>query len=111
MSEAKHKLAVRINGTMTGRGPEIYIPGAHYDDGSELVVAECGTTEVSPRGNGNWRKTHDAKTLMAYVSLFVAAPDLLGALKEITAFNEERFSEGPILKNCRAAIAQAEARS
>lgn len=73
---------IRVAGTSTGRGPEVYCEGAHYDDGSEFVVAECGVSEATGGGK-RWKRTADADAIEANAYLIAAAPDLLAACRAV----------------------------
>jgi len=76
---------VRVAGTMTGRGPEVYAEGAHYDDGSEFVVADCGCSEERDRGRGRWARTLDADAIEANAHLIASLPALLSAHEALSA--------------------------
>jgi hypothetical protein len=71
------KWLIRIEGTSTGRGPEVYTANPHYDDGSEFVVAQCGTSEVRPGGEGEWQDDPDADVVRSNARLISAAPELI----------------------------------
>lgn len=73
---------IRIDGTLTGRGPEVYAEGPHYDDGSEFVVAECGVSKYHS-GGGGWRPTENAEAIEANAHLIAAAKDLYAALNAL----------------------------
>ncbi len=108
--------SVRISGTMTGRGPEVYREGAHYDDGSEFVIAECGVSETANHGTGMWKRTVSSGAIGANSRLIAAAPDLLAAANAIChaiAFATQEELQGAIKEayvQCRTAIAKAEGR-
>lgn len=73
---------IRVEGTMSGRGPEVYVEGEYYDDGSELVVADCGTTETSKDGH-RWKRVEDAAVKEANAKLIRASPELAEALRAL----------------------------
>jgi hypothetical protein len=75
--------SIRIAGTLTGKGPEIYKDGPYYDDNSEFVIADCGTSHHRPEGIGKWRKTSECAEVEANARLIAAAPDMYLALTRI----------------------------
>lgn len=97
---------IGVEGTSTGRGPEVYVAGEYYDDGSEFVVAECGVTEARLSGKGRWKRKEDADTRDANAHLIAAAPDLYASLSEMVAIwgypNTEKWHRA------KAALAKAE---
>jgi len=76
---------IRSAWTSTGRGPEIYTEGPHYDDGSEFVVAEFPSSEHRPRGAGRWKRVVDADAIEANAQLISAAPEMYEALEDCVA--------------------------
>lgn len=82
MNHTPETWSIRVAGTNSGRGPEIYRAGPYYDDGSEFVIADCGTLETSRNGK-RWKRTAEADAIEGYARLLLAAPDLLRALKLI----------------------------
>lgn len=71
---------IRMEGTMTGRGPEIYVDGPYYDDGSEFVVADCGSSECRETGAGRWKRTADGAVKNANSHLIAASPEMYEVL-------------------------------
>lgn len=67
---------IRKDGTNSGRCSEVYVEGAYYDDGSEFVVADCGTVEVGR--NDHWTRTNEAPERDANARLIATSPELLG---------------------------------
>lgn len=105
MSHTTGPWKIRINGTLTGRGPEVYKEGAHFDDGGEFVVADCGCMEAT-QGLKRWKRLPDAEEIEANARLIAAAPDLLEACKvALDSLNMGSTLGAPILER---AIAKAE---
>jgi hypothetical protein len=77
--------SIRVDGTNTGRGPEVFKDQPYYDDDSELIIAECGTTEIRDGlysgGSHKWKRTDDADIKDANANLIAAAPEMYAALK------------------------------
>lgn len=76
---------IRTGGTMTGRGPEVYVEGEHYDDGAEFVVADCGCSEATG-GKRRWKRTPDADAIEANARLIAAAPDGLALARLVVTY-------------------------
>lgn len=94
---------VRIEGTMTGRGPVIFVEGAYYDDGSEFVIAETRSSEVCIAGR--WRKVADGDVIEVNGHLIAAARTALpDALDEIEALRGllSRWLERPLSRELHA---------
>ncbi len=111
MNKTKHTPGpwlIRVDGTSTGRGPEIYVEGPHYDDGSKFVIAECGCSEHTDGGK-RWKRTQDADQIEANAQVLTAAPELLEAAKLAVRILEACYP-GPHKDwtPIRAAIAKAE---
>lgn len=91
---------IRVDGTNTARGPEVFAAGSHYDDGSQFVVADCGATETS-RSEHHWRRTEDADMIDANARLIAAAPEMLEALEEcIVLLNARPRAGGGVCRGC-----------
>lgn len=103
----------RINGTSTGRGPEIITIDS---DGWEREIASLECTEVRGGFRRKWNRTKDADEIEANANLIVVAPELLAVLCEARDMLRDLPDEDDsdyltkLVARCDAAIAKAEGR-
>lgn len=101
---------VRETGTASAEWAEVFIDAPYYDDGSEYIVAECGTTVVR-NAEGSFAETLETEESRANARLIAAAPDMYRALKMVCAtlphIGGSERSTFHMLKDIEAVLASA----
>lgn len=85
---------IREASTSSGLWLELFREGAWFDDCSEFVIAETGTTKDRRDSSQRWRSTRDRGVHEANTHLISAAPDMYAVLKSMESDEDDPMRIG-----------------